>query len=65
LSLRLSDTTVDEPQIRPDEQAEIQYVALRNIQLICQKRSDILQAEVKVPFCLSLSSLLLSSLRVE
>ncbi|KAJ1493723.1 Clathrin/coatomer adaptor, adaptin-like protein, partial [Baffinella frigidus] len=31
--------------------AEIQYVALRNIQLICQKRSDILHAEVKVFFC--------------
>jgi AP-1 complex subunit beta-1 len=32
-------------------QAEIQYVALRNIQLICQKRADILQSEVKVFFC--------------
>jgi len=30
---------------------EIQYVALRNIQLICQKRPAILQGEVKVFFC--------------
>jgi AP-1 complex subunit beta-1 len=32
-------------------QPQIQYVALRNIQLICQKRPAILQGEVKVFFC--------------
>lgn len=32
-------------------QPQIQYVALRNIQLICQKRPAILHGEVKVFFC--------------
>jgi vesicle coat complex subunit len=30
---------------------EVQYVALRNINLILQKRSDILQNEIRVFFC--------------
>ena len=30
---------------------EVQYVALRNINLILQKRSDILQNEMRVFFC--------------
>jgi AP-1 complex subunit beta-1 len=32
-------------------EAEIQYVTLRNIQLICQKRPAVLHGEVKVFFC--------------
>jgi len=32
-------------------EAEIQYVALRNINLIIQKYPDILKSEVKVFFC--------------
>eukprot|EP00281_Chroomonas_sp_CCMP1168_P035821 CAMPEP_0206239052 /NCGR_PEP_ID=MMETSP0047_2-20121206/15164_1 /ASSEMBLY_ACC=CAM_ASM_000192 /TAXON_ID=195065 /ORGANISM="Chroomonas mesostigmatica_cf, Strain CCMP1168" /LENGTH=635 /DNA_ID=CAMNT_0053663671 /DNA_START=156 /DNA_END=2060 /DNA_ORIENTATION=- len=32
-------------------ESEIQYVALRNIQLICQKRPSVLHNEVKVFFC--------------
>ena len=46
---RVSETLVTSEQVTLlSAEPEIQYVALRNIQLICQKRPGILANEIKV-----------------